>query len=104
MSLTSVYQDRDHLIKFFKALANEERLEIVYLLKTKGELCAQDVEKHFYLEQSTTSHHLNTLKRAGVTRSRKDGRHIFYSVDFDRIEALIAEFKDLILTRSVSKQ
>ena len=30
-------------------------------LKKNGEMAAQEVEKHFYLEQSTTSHHLNTL-------------------------------------------
>ena len=34
------------------------------LLKKNVEMYAQDVEKHFYLEQSTTSHHLNTLRRA----------------------------------------
>ena len=52
----------DNYIKFFKALANEERIEIIKLLKKNGEMFAQDIERHFYLEQSTTSHHLNMLK------------------------------------------
>ena len=30
--------------------------EVVLLLKKNGEMCAQDVERYFYLEQSTTSH------------------------------------------------
>lgn len=70
-------------IKVFKALANEERIEMVRLLKKNGEMFAQDVERQFYLEQSTTSHHLNILRRAGVTKSRKEGRKIFYSIDYD---------------------
>lgn len=70
-------------IKFFKALANEERIEMVRLLKENKEMFAQDVERHFYLEQSTTSHHLNLLRRAGVTKARKEGRKIFYSIDYE---------------------
>ena len=73
-------------VMFFRALANEERLEIIKLLKKNKEMAAREVEQHFYLEQSTTSHHLNTLKRAGITKSRKAGRNIFYSIDKDTFE------------------
>jgi DNA-binding transcriptional ArsR family regulator len=83
-------------IKFFKALSNSDRLEMIQLIKSNKEMYAQDVEKHFYMEQSTTSHHLNTLKRAGIAKSRKKGRNIYYSIDFeqfrktwDEIEAII---------------
>ncbi|MBT5855490.1 helix-turn-helix transcriptional regulator [bacterium] len=89
-------QHNDKFIKFFKALANEDRLEIIKLLKKNTEMCAQEVEKHFYLEQSTTSHHLNTLKRAGITKSRKKGRNIFYSVDYDSFERQLKEFQGLV--------
>jgi ArsR family transcriptional regulator len=80
--------EKQDSIKFFKALANEERIEIIQLLRKNGELCAQDVEKNFYLEQSTTSHHLNTLKKAGIIKSRKDGRKVIYSVDDDSLKLL----------------
>ncbi len=83
-------------IKFFKALANEERLEIIKLLKKNTEMYAQDVEKHFYLEQSTTSHHLNTLKRAGITKSRKEGRNIYYSMDYENFQNTLKEFEGLV--------
>lgn len=83
-------------IMFFRALANEERLEILQLLKKNGELCAQDVENHFYLEQSTTSHHLNTLRRAGITKIRKEGRRIFYSIDYDGFAQVYEQFPDLL--------
>ncbi len=84
-------------IKFFRAIANEERIEIIKLLKKNGEMAAQEVEKHFYLEQSTTSHHLNTLKRAGITKSRKEGRNIFYSVDAPGFEATWRKFEKIVL-------
>ena len=87
--------DNQTFITLFKALANEERLEIARLLLKHGELCAQQVEKNFYLEQPTTSHHLNTLKRAGIAKSRKSGRHVFYSIDRDQLFDYIDAFKTL---------
>jgi len=73
--------DKQEYIKLFRSLANEERLEIILKLYREGELCASDIEKSFFMEQSTTSHHLNYLKNVGVLDSRKQGRNVFYSVN-----------------------
>ena len=73
--------DKDKYIKLFRALANEERLEIILKLFREGELCASDIEKSFFMEQSTTSHHLNYLKNVGLLDSRKQGRNVFYCVN-----------------------
>lgn len=86
----------DKYIKFFKALSNEERIEIVKLLKKNKEMFAQDIEKRFYLEQSTTSHHLNMLRRAGITKARKEGRKVFYSIDFESFRSLWDEFGHIV--------
>jgi DNA-binding transcriptional ArsR family regulator len=88
--------DNDKFIKFFKAIANEDRLEIVKLLKKNNEMFAQDIEKRFYLEQSTTSHHLNMLKKAGLTKSRKEGRKIFYSIDYESIKTMVDAFNAML--------
>jgi DNA-binding transcriptional ArsR family regulator len=83
----------DKFIKFFRALGNEERIQILKLLKENKELCAQEVEKNFYLEQSTISHHLNTLRRTGIVITRKSGRNIFYSLNLESLKASWAEFE-----------
>ena len=88
--------DNHVFIKFFKAIANEDRLEIVKLLKKNKEMFAQDIEQRFYLEQSTTSHHLNMLKKAGITKSRKEGRKIFYSIDYDSIKHILDAFNTVL--------
>ncbi|MDC0036964.1 metalloregulator ArsR/SmtB family transcription factor [bacterium] len=88
--------DNEVFIKFFKAIANEDRLEIVKLLKKNKEMFAQDIEQRFYLEQSTTSHHLNMLKKAGITKSRKEGRKIFYSIDYDSIKHILDAFNTVL--------
>jgi DNA-binding transcriptional ArsR family regulator len=90
-------QNTKRFIKAFKALANEERIEIIKLLKKNTEMFAQDIEKHFFLEQSTTSHHLNTLRRAGIAKARKDGRRVFYSINDESFQLLWKDFKKLVL-------
>lgn len=90
-------EDNGKFLKLFKALSNQDRIDIVKLLKEKKEMFAQDIEKRFYLEQSTTSHHLNVLRRAGITKARKDGRKVFYSIDYDTFSANLNDFIDQIL-------
>lgn len=89
-------EDMEKFIQLFKALANEERIEIVKLLKKNREMFAQDVEKHFYLEQSTTSHHLNILRRAGITKTRKEGRKVFYSIDYPQFMLVWKQFEHMM--------
>jgi len=89
-------REYDHYIRMFRALANHERIQIVLLLKKNQEMFAQDIQRHFYLEQSTTSHHLNLLKKAGITKSRKEGRKIFYSLHLENFLSIWKEFESKI--------
>tara|TARA_B100002051_G_C16538928_1_gene536538 strand:+ start:342 stop:623 length:282 start_codon:yes stop_codon:yes gene_type:complete len=91
--------DNQELIKFFKALSNDERIEIIKLLLKNGEMYAQDIERRFYLEQSTTSHHLNMLKRCGIAKARKEGRKIYYSVDQANFKRIWEFFGKLVLNK-----
>ncbi|OGI06322.1 MAG: hypothetical protein A2Y40_03270 [Candidatus Margulisbacteria bacterium GWF2_35_9] len=83
---------KQEYIKIFRALANEERLEIILKLYNEGELCASDIEKSFFMEQSTTSHHLNYLKNVGVLESRKQGRNVYYKVNLGNLTHLYDKF------------
>ena len=79
-------------IKAFRSLANEERLDIILKLYKEGELCASDIEKSFFMEQSTTSHHLNYLKNVGLLDSRKQGRKVFFKWMLDNLKSLFKKF------------
>jgi DNA-binding transcriptional ArsR family regulator len=69
-------------INFLRALASPERLNILEALESQ-EMCTSDVEHRFFMEQSTASHHLNTLLKANIVRCHKDGRRVFYRVNED---------------------
>jgi len=78
------------MAKVLKAVANQNRLRIVQLLLTDGEMTVNDIcERLENCEQSLLSHHLAALKEAGVLCSRRDGRKIYYSSAKKEIENLL---------------
>ena len=74
-----------------KALGDPTRLEIVALVAAAKEpLCACEIEGHFELSQSTISHHLGLLRKAGILDSERRGTWAFYSITKDAAAPLIA--------------
>ncbi|KMK75769.1 ArsR/SmtB family transcription factor [Alkalihalobacillus pseudalcaliphilus] len=73
----------------FKALADPTRLKITYSLTQEEELCVCDVANIIGATTATTSHHLRMLKNLGITKSRKEGKLVFYSIDDKHIEELV---------------
>lgn len=67
------------LPKMFKALGDETRLKIVEMLLGK-ELCVCDILDAFDKTQPVISHHLKTLKHAGLVTDTRDGKWIYYSL------------------------
>jgi len=76
----------------FAALAQETRLAVFRLLITVGPngLTAGDLAQQVGVPASTLSHHLATLERAGLLRSRRVQRQIFYASDYEGTRRLIA--------------
>jgi ArsR family transcriptional regulator len=62
----------------FRALGDETRLRVLEILAT-GERCVADLMDELGLGQSLVSHHLRTLRQAGLVSVRRDGRWIYYS-------------------------
>jgi ArsR family transcriptional regulator len=66
--------------EFVGALASETRQAILVLLKDQ-EMSVGDIVARFSLTESTISHHLAVLRRAGVVLARRGGQHIYYSAN-----------------------
>jgi len=80
--------------KILKALANPTRLEIVRLLK-KGEICACKFVELIGKAQPTVSQHLRVLENAGIAKSRRDGKMIFYSLTNTKVFDIIKILQEL---------
>ena len=73
----------------FKALADETRIKIAYMLCLEEKLCVCDVATIIGASTATTSHHLRLLKNNGVAKSRKEGKLVFYSIDDEHVKQLV---------------
>lgn len=78
------------MAKVLKAVANHNRLRIVQLLLSNGEMTVNEIcEKLENCEQSLLSHHLAALKEAEILSSRRAGRKIYYFSAKKEIENLL---------------
>ncbi len=75
----------------FSALSQETRLAILRLLIRRGEegLSAGDIATKLNVQPSTLSFHVAALERAGLVRSRRLQRQIFYAPDLDGLRGLV---------------
>ena len=60
-----------------RALADPKRVRILLALR-RGELCVCQITELFGLAPSTISKHLSILHHAGLIRSRKSERWVYY--------------------------
>ncbi|HZS32124.1 MAG TPA: metalloregulator ArsR/SmtB family transcription factor [Methylomirabilota bacterium] len=80
-------KDPEKTARWFRALADETRLRILDRL-AEGEQCVCDLTGALEAGQSLMSHHLKTLKEAGLLRDRRQGRWVYYSLDPGAIETV----------------
>lgn len=72
-------------VKVFRALADPTRQKMLALLEERGELCVSEVGEHFEMAQPSISHHLRTLREAGLVRARKRGKEVYYAIDGEEL-------------------
>jgi ArsR family transcriptional regulator len=66
----------------FKALSDPTRIQMVHILAAASEpVCVCDFTAAFDLGQPTISHHLATLREAGIVTSFKRGIWGFYQLN-----------------------
>lgn len=69
------------------AISDPHRRKILDLLKS-GEMAASDIGEHLPITLPTLSHHLDTLRRAGLVASRREGVRILYSANMSVLEEI----------------
>lgn len=72
------------------------RVQILQLLKKKGETSVNDVVSQVDASQSLTSHHLMLLTREGYIKKRREGKFIFYSIASEKLYGLLVTVAEII--------
>jgi DNA-binding transcriptional ArsR family regulator len=82
--------------QIFKALSDESRIRILYLISKNKEMCISDLEMVLDFTQTKISRHLIYLKNAGLVTYRKVDQWTYYAVKdelVDFVEIVIRYFE-----------
>jgi DNA-binding transcriptional ArsR family regulator len=79
------------VVRALGALAQDSRLEVYRLLVQAGPpgIAASEIAERLGIPANTLSFHLKTLSHADLVRSRQDGRFIFYSTNYEQMNAVL---------------
>ena len=80
----------DKVVSFFKVLADDTRIRILYALKEQ-EMCAGDIAVFLDMTQSAVSHQLAVMRKMHQVRARREGKNVFYSLDDQHIVDIMEE-------------
>ncbi len=86
----------DTSAEILRALTHDLRLEILSFIDKNEKINVNKIYNTLNLEQSITSQHLRILRLANIVTSDRQGKQIFYSVNYDYINSLIGNIKDFL--------
>ncbi len=73
----------------FKALSDPIRRKILLMLKN-NDMTAGEIAEGFDISKPSISHHLNTLKQAGMVMDERKGQYIYYSINTSVFEDVVS--------------
>jgi ArsR family transcriptional regulator len=82
--------DAERLAPMFKALGDPVRLQMASMIAAQPELCVCEITPAFDLSSGTISHHLKTLREAGLVDCERRGTFVYYWVRPEALESLSA--------------
>ncbi|RAK06637.1 ArsR family transcriptional regulator [Halanaerobium saccharolyticum] len=87
--------DNKKIVKLLKAIADENRLQIINLLSCES-LCSCHFVNILEISQPNVSHHLKILKEARLIKASKRGRWIDYSLNEENIALIKNELNNIL--------
>lgn len=89
------------LQKLLKLIANENKFKIILHL-SQGEECVCDIAEKLHIEQSLVSHHIDSLRKAGLINDRKIGTWVHCSLNKQAFDQLSKLFTKHLSPESIS--
>jgi DNA-binding transcriptional ArsR family regulator len=72
-----------------RAINHKLRQQILKKIDEKGKVTVTEIFTELFLEQSVASQHLAVLRKAGFVDTKRDGKFIYYSVNYNRLKEVM---------------
>ena len=82
------YAELRKVVLVLRALNHGFRQKLMNLLHKKGTASVSEIHKALRVEQSVASQHLGVLRREGIVERERQGKFIYYTLNYDRLKEL----------------
>ncbi len=82
--------------EMLRALAHPLRMKILEFIDRNATINVIKIYNTLRLEQSITSQHLRILRLAGLVETKREGKFIHYSLNYDKIGNAIIAIRNFI--------
>jgi DNA-binding transcriptional ArsR family regulator len=79
-----------------RAMNHKLRQQMIKLLDENKKMTVTDIYVKLRLEQSVASQHLAILRRAGIVSTEREGKFIYYGVNYARISEVNGFVSELV--------
>jgi DNA-binding transcriptional ArsR family regulator len=79
-----------------RAVNHKLRQQMIKLIDEKQKVVVTEIYVKLKLEQSVASQHLAILRRAGIVSTQRDGKFIYYSVNYPRVQEVVDYVEQLL--------
>ena len=83
-----VDEEIQDLSEFFKVFSDPTRIKILSILNNR-EMCVHVISEVIEMQQTAVSHQLKILRQSRLVKYRKEGKHVFYSINDDHIKEIL---------------
>ncbi len=73
----------------FKAIADPRRRKIIQLLIISSTLTLSAITENFKMSRQAITRHIDTLADAGILKTKKQGREVYYYLDMKPLKEVI---------------
>lgn len=71
-----------------RALNHKLRQQLLHLLDEQEKITVTEIYVKLRLEQSVVSQHLAIMRRAGIVTTKREGKFIYYAVNYNRLKEI----------------
>ena len=82
--------------EILRAIAHPLRMKILKFIDSYDKIHVNKIYNTLNLEQSITSQHLKILRLAGLVETRKDGKFVYYSINYNKLGQSMNAINDFL--------
>ncbi len=71
-----------------RSLNHKLRQQIIKIIDESSKMTVTEIYVKLRLEQSVASQHLSILRKAGIVKTEREGKFIYYTINKDRVDGV----------------